>query len=86
MEASQLRCPPAPLTGYDLVAAHGVRPDQDRLDEALLADGFRELGKVLLAEVAARIQLAAPNLVDRHDPMLALRRKTRRSGRRLADQ
>src|SRR5690606_33386242 len=55
MEADPLRRPPTPFAGDDLVSTdEAIRPDDDGLHQPLLANRLRQLGQVLLLELAPR--------------------------------
>ena len=55
---------PTPLASDQLVAAFGTRPDDDRLEEALLADRAGETGGRLGLEAAARLTRIRVDRVD----------------------
>ena len=66
VQPGALRRAPAPFAGNDLVSAVGLAANQHRLDDAVLTDRLREIGKFGLGEVAARIFGIGRNELDRH--------------------
>ena len=78
VQLSQLRSPPTPLAGDDLITpACRIGPHHDRLHHALLPDGLGKLGQILLAEILARVEPPRAHQVDRQDPLLTFRRQFR---------
>ncbi|CAM5215651.1 hypothetical protein BTHI11S_03443 [Bosea thiooxidans] len=73
VQLGPLRGAPAPLTGDDLVSVDHARnrADDDRLQDATLADRGRELVEIVLAEGPARIARARPQELDRHPALPA---------------
>ena len=89
MQPGLLRRAPAPLAGNDLearLARPRRRPDDQWLDQSLLADGACELVELVRLEILARIQAARPHLMDRHGLRLAFGRDFRSPDHRLAHQ
>ena len=86
-EMRELRRPPAPLAGHDLIGVGeaGDRAHDDGLNDALLADGGGEIGQVRLAEIYARVSRIGPQELDRHAP-LPMPPVGRGSDLRIADQ
>ena len=79
--AGPLRRPPAPLAGDDLVARCSAagRADQQRLQDAALADRLRQRLQLGLVEPAARLQGRRAQELDRH-ALRAGGRSSRRVG------
>ena len=68
VNAGLLRGSPAPLAGDDLVGVGGPRvgPDDNRLDDALLADRIGQFCKMFIVERAPRVARVGPNEFDRY--------------------
>jgi hypothetical protein len=64
-EPGHLRRTKTPLSGDDLELLRGQRAHQDRLDDALLADGLGQLGQRLGVHARARLVAAGAQLGDR---------------------
>ena len=64
-DAGPLRGPPTALTHHQLVAAARHIADDDRLQQAELADRVGELDQGVLVEHRPRVPRVAPDLVDR---------------------
>jgi hypothetical protein len=81
-EPGLLRRPPAALAGDDLVAlgAPGDAPDDDGLDQAVVADRGGQLLEGELVEPLPRLPLGRDDLVDRAEEHVALERGARRRG------
>ena len=67
VQRSTLRRTPAPLAGDDLIGIRlaGDRPDQDRLQQAVLANRGRQFVQQSLIEMAARLEAAGAQIRDR---------------------
>ena len=76
--------PPAALPGDQLVAAVIRRPDQDRLQDAMLRDGRGELAERVLVEGQAGLVRVRVDAVDR-EPSDARDAAPIRVGREQAD-
>ena len=72
-ESGLPRGTPAALTGDDLVVAVARGADGQRLDDAVLADRFRKLGKLLLVEILTRLQRIRLYALDWQRMRLGLR-------------
>src|SRR3546814_12403938 len=68
MQCGALSRPPAPLTGdnLELVRPGRVAADQDRLQDALRLDRFRERIDRRLVEVVTRLESAWAQVLDGH--------------------
>ena len=82
-EAGEPRRAPAALAGDELVGVRAERPDEDRLEDAVLADRRGELVERLLVEGHARLLGVRLDAVDRDDPDADRPRRT--VGRQQAD-
>ena len=81
VEAGLLRRAPAALAGDELVAVRPDRSDEDRLQDAVLADGGGQLVERLLVEGQARLLRVGLDVVDRDDADAdAARRRCRATG------
>ena len=67
VKLSELRGPPAPFAGDDLVLAAAVRvmAHDDRLNNAIFTDRIGQLGKVLLIEALARLSGIGMDVLER---------------------
>ena len=73
LEARELGGAPAPLPGHELVGAAGQRADQDRLQDAALAQRVGQRLQALLVEALARLVRVGPDDVDGQIAQLCLR-------------
>jgi hypothetical protein len=68
LEAGLPRRAPAPFAGDDLLRVRSERPDQDRLEDAMLADRGRKLVEGLLLEDETRLLRVRFDVIDGNDP------------------
>ena len=80
-EPGELGRAPAPLTGYQFKVLP-LRPDHERLNDPLLADGIGELAKRLGGKILARLERAGADLSQGHVADLIPHRRRGRDGRR----
>ena len=64
VEPGQLRSPPATLTGNELVTAGRIRPDHNRLHQAVLSNGLSQTCQLVLIDGLSRLIGAGTNRVD----------------------
>ena len=82
-QTGKLRRPPAPFTGNDLIAIDRGGANDDRLYDAMLANGAGKIMQLGLVEIAARIARVAADEFDRDQAIGIDRRSACIHGRRL---
>ncbi len=83
LESGETRRAPATLAGHDLVGVRSERADEDRLEDAVLADRRRELVECFRFEDEARLLGVRLDVVDLDDAHTD--RARRAVGRQQAD-